>query len=226
MATSDLVTGIVEDPVAAVAATRATEPATDLATDLADRVLQLVADRARAGGGPPRPVVVGFDGRSGAGKTLLAAGVGVRLEPVVEVAAVSLEPLYRGWHGLAAGTRLWSEQVLPALAAGRAAEYAAWDWQAGRHGPTVRLRPAGVVLAEGVGVGVRAARAALDLLVWLDVPAAVRRRRALARDGTGYARWWDAWAQQEAELLAADPIHRAAGLVVSGGGLGPGVCEA
>jgi uridine kinase len=192
-----------------------------------ERVGQLVAHPpARAGGTPGRPVVIGVDGRSGAGKTVLAAEVAARLAPGVEVTVVSLEPMYRGWHGLAAGTRLWSEQVLPALSAGRAAEYAGWDWDSGRPGPVTRLRPCDVVLAEGVGVGVRRARPALDLLVWLEVPPEVRRRRALARDGAPFTAWWDAWAQQESELLAADPIPSAAGLVVSGGDAPGDVWEA
>jgi anthranilate synthase component 1/para-aminobenzoate synthetase len=196
----------------------------DVADGVAGRVRRLLAERV--GGRGPAPVVVGVDGRSGAGKTVLAAAVRARLKPGTDVTVVSLEPMYRGWHGLAAGTRLWSEQVLQDLAAGRPAEYAGWDWHAGREGPTVLERPARVVLAEGVGVGVRAARPRLDLLVWLEVPPEVRRRRALARDGAGFGRWWDAWAQQEAELLAADPVPASAGLVVSGTGASPDVCEA
>jgi hypothetical protein len=190
------------------------------------RVRQLLASRAEVGGTPTRPLLVGIDGRSGAGKSVLAAAVTACLAPDTMVTAVSLESMYRGWHGLAAGTRLWSQQVLPALAAGREAEYAGWDWRAGRAGGAVRLRPGRVVVAEGVGVGVRGARAALDLLVWLDVPADVRRRRALDRDGAVFAPWWDAWAQQEAELLAADPVPGAATLVVSGSRTSPDVCEA
>ncbi|MGF1654415.1 MAG: hypothetical protein ACFCUP_13985, partial [Actinomycetales bacterium] len=114
---------------------------------VADLVGRLIAGRGAGGRTPARPMVVGIDGRSGAGKTVLAAAVTARLERDTAVSAVSLESMYRGWHGLAAGTRLWSEQILPALATGRTVEYDAWDWHAGRAGRPVRLRPGGVVLA-------------------------------------------------------------------------------
>jgi anthranilate synthase component 1/para-aminobenzoate synthetase len=71
-----------------------------------------------------------------------------------------------------------------------------------------------VVIGEGVGAGVRQARARLDLLVWVHAAGPLRRQRALARDGDAFAAWWDAWAAQEDGLLAADPIDRHAHVVV------------
>lgn len=190
-------------------------------TALAERV---VAARRAGGQGPGRgPIVVAIDGRSGAGKSTLAAALVDAVSIIgttdggadaTTVSAVTLEELYRGWTGLAAGTRLWSHDVLPPLADGRPATYAPWDWRAGRAGPPVTLGPAPVVIAEGVGAGVRLARPLLDILVWLSAPSAVRRQRALARDGYVFAPWWEAWAGQEEALLAADPIPRRADVVV------------
>ncbi|GAB3624689.1 hypothetical protein GCM10027418_27740 [Mariniluteicoccus endophyticus] len=44
-----------------------------------------------------------------------------------------------------------------------------------------------------------ASAAYADCTVWLELDAAERKRRALARDGDAFAPWWDHWAAQEAE---------------------------
>ncbi len=48
-------------------------------------------------------VVIALDGPSGAGKTTLARGVELALEPVAPVAVVHMDHLYPGWDGLARG---------------------------------------------------------------------------------------------------------------------------
>ena len=44
-----------------------------------------------------------------------------------------------------------------------------------------------------------------DLTVWLQLPEAQRRRRALARDGEIYRPHWERWAAQEDALLTRLP---------------------
>lgn len=180
--------------------------------DLARRVADALTARATAAA----PVVVAVDGRSGAGKSTLAALLAAEVTGGhgIRVASVALEDLYPGWTGLAAGTRMWAGSVLPCLARGRPATYQPWDWHAGRVGRVVTVPAAPVVIGEGVGAGVRQARARLDLLVWVHAAGPLRRERALARDGDVFAAWWDAWAAQEDGLLAADPIPRHAHVVV------------
>lgn len=62
------------------------------------------------------------------------------------------------------------------------------------------------MIVEGVGAAAAAARPLLDAVIWADAPDGERRTRALARDGETYAPFWDQWARQESELLAADDI--------------------
>lgn len=185
---------------------------TTVVAELVGSVSRLLDARRRQ----PVPVVVGLDGRSGAGKSTLAVSLADELTRVrrVGVTTVSLEVLYPGWSGLAAGTRVWSGKLLPRLADGQVVTYEPWDWEARRPGAATTARPAPLVLAEGVGVGVRAARPRLDLLVWVAAPAPTRRERALSRDGDVFAPWWDSWAVQEDGLLASDPIPDHADLVV------------
>ncbi|HSK28322.1 MAG TPA: hypothetical protein VK894_15550, partial [Jiangellales bacterium] len=88
-----------------------------------------------------------------------------------------------------------------------------------RHRPPARRPPRRVpdspfLVVEGVGSGCRAAAAYLSLLVWVEAPAAVRRERALARDGDRFRPHWDGWARQEEALLAHERTAERADLVV------------
>lgn len=153
-----------------------------------------------------RPVLVGVDGRSGVGKTDLALAAAELLVAAGHPAhVVHLDALYPGWSGLApALPRLCAEVVAPLLA-GRPGRYRSWDWDADRPGPpvVVPLRP--VVVVEGVGTLASPCASDFDVRLWLEAPAAVRRVRALARDGETFAPHWDHWAEQEEAVLAARP---------------------
>jgi uridine kinase len=162
---------------------------------------------------PPRAGVtrvVAIDGRSGAGKTLLAAALAGELAAPV----VSLEALYGGWDGLERGIDLLVSDVLEPLAAGRAARVPRYDWLAGKWAEPVLLEPPGVLIVEGVGTGARRAAAFESLLVWLEVPASTRKKRALDRDGETFAPYWDRWAAQEEKMLAREHTPDRADIVI------------
>ena len=74
--------------------------------------------------------------------------------------------------------------------------------------------PTEVIICEGVGVGARANRELLDVLIWLRVPDQVRHDRAMSRDGDSYRGKWDSWAAQERRMLDQDQIYDAADLVL------------
>ena len=168
-----------------------------------------------------RPVLLAVDGFSGAGKSSLADELmRTFAERNVPAALFRLEDIYPGWDGLAAGMDCYRRQVLEPLAAGRPARWRAWDWEAGGWGAGRTTEPAAVVLCEGVGAFHAAARPLLDAGVWLQAPAALRRRRALARDGETYAPHWERWAAQERAWAAADDAAAAADLVLDGGAPG------
>ena len=165
--------------------------------------------------------VLAVEGRSGSGKTTLAAA----LSALVPTAArVPMDELYPGWDGLAAAVDLLLEHVLVPLAAGRPAAVPRWDWTSGTPAPPRPLPPpaSGFVLLEGIGCGARACAPYLGGLVWIDAPAALRRERALARDGATYAPHWERWAAQEVAYLAAERPDVRADLVLDGSAAGPG----
>jgi uridine kinase len=179
-------------------------------TDRSDAVA-LIADAVR-GSAPQagRTRVVAIDGRSGAGKTSLAAGLRERLRAPV----VSVEDLYGGWDGLERGIDLLVASVLVPLAAGQVAQVPQYDWVRGEWGDPVTLEPPAVLIVEGVGAGARRAAAYVSVLVWLEVPAEIRKDRALARDGDTFAPHWDQWAAQEDLMLAREHTHARADLTV------------
>jgi uridine kinase len=154
--------------------------------------------------------VVAIDGRSGAGKTSLAAALRQRLQAPV----VSLEDLYGGWDGLERGISLLVTAVLEPLAAGQAARVPRYDWVAREWAPPTLLEPPDVLIVEGVGAGARRAHALESVLVWLEVPAAVRRKRALDRDGETFVPYWDQWAAQEDLMLARERTPDRADIVL------------
>lgn len=156
-----------------------------------DRFAALVARAAAA----PRPVVL-IDGGSGAGKTSL----GERLAPALEAQLVSLDGLYPGWDGLEAGSAAVVADVLRRADPG----WRGWDWTASRAAGWHPVDPDRALVIEGCGALSRAARERATLGVWVELDAAERKRRALARDGDAYAPHWDRWARQEAAFWARE----------------------
>ena len=168
-----------------------------------------------------KPCIVGIDGRSGAGKTTLTDQLAEVLRRSHDVVVFRLEDLYPGWGGLARGMGMYFSEVLEPLRRGEDAHWTAWDWLTNEPGTPRLTRTAEIVLVEGVGACHREARALLDTSVWVELPTAQRKQRALARDGGAYDAHWDEWAAQEAEYLAADPVWEAADIILPGPSLEP-----
>ena len=166
------------------------------------------AAAARAG----RTRVVAIDGRSGAGKTLLASRLGTRLDAPV----VSLEDLYGGWDGLERGIDLLVSEVLVPLADERAAWVPRYDWLTREWSEPVLLEPPELLIVEGAGAGARRAAAFESLVVWLEVAPSVRKKRALDREGDTFAPYWDMWAAQEDAMLARERTPERADVVIDG----------
>ena len=139
----------------------------------------------------PRPVVL-IDGPSGSGKTTFAhALLAAWPESVRTPELISMDTLYPGWDGLAAGT-----DAVEALLAGESPGYRRWDWERGRPGDWVAIDPAAPLVVEGCGALTPRTRALASLGIWLDADEDERRVRALERE-PGYAPHWERWAAQE-----------------------------
>ncbi len=173
----------------------------------AARVLAVVEARTpRLAGGH----LVCVDGPSGSGKTTLAAELVAR---VPGAAVVHTDELLDGWDGLPGLPAQLAALVVP-LAAGRASAYRRYDWRAGRYAARVPVRPAPVLVLEGVGAGTALLDAYRSVLVWLDAPVPVRRARGLAREGADFAPYWEAWQRAELAHFAAERTRDRADLRV------------
>jgi len=173
-------------------------------------VVAAALDAAPALAGRTR--VLAIDGLSGAGKTSLAEELRTSLGAPV----VSLEDLYGGWEGLENGIDLLVREVLEPLAAGRAARVPRYDWVGHAWLEPVRLDPPTLLIVEGVGAAARRAAVYESLLVWLEAPLPVRKKRALDRDGDTFAPHWEQWAAQEAAMLDRERTPERAHVVIDG----------
>jgi energy-coupling factor transporter ATP-binding protein EcfA2 len=174
---------------------------------------------ARIGGcavGAGRPAVVALDGPSGSGKTTLARSL---LGLLPDAACVHLDDLYPGWDGLDAAVPLLVGDVLAPLTGAEPIVVASWGWTMDAPGPP-RPRPdlgpprPSVVLVEGAGAGALACAPYLAALLWLEAADAVRRDRALARDGDTYGPHWERWARQERAHFGRERTRERADLVL------------
>ena len=88
--------------------------------------------------------------------------------------------------------------------------HTSWDWTASAPGVRRTVPREGPLIVEGVGALSRASRALAAYAVWLEVDAATRRRRAIARDGETFAPHWERWAAQEDALREREQPERLA----------------
>jgi uridine kinase len=188
-----------------------------------EALLSAVRQAARRAG--DRPVVVRIDGPSGAGKSSLADDL-LAGWPVAGVPRlVRMDELYPGWDGLDAGAAALGSDLLAPLRGGGTGHYRRWDWVRDRPGEPVAVDADRPVVVEGCGTLAAANLPYADLTVWLDADDALRKRRALARDGEVFAREWDRWQAQferyvererprEAAMLRLDVTSRPLGSLV------------
>lgn len=159
------------------------------------------------------PLVL-IDGRSGAGKSTMAAMMCQNWDGPLPPQRLALDDVYPGWNGLDAGARMAAMRVIRPHARGRWGSWRRWDWTRARYAESHAVDPRRPLIVEGSGVLTATADGCWDVAVWLDAPAPARRARALARDGDRLAPHWDAWARQEDEHIARHDPARRASLIV------------
>ncbi|MFC6431986.1 uridine kinase [Nocardiopsis tropica] len=187
----------------------------------ADGWEEALAEAVPSGGPPGGTRVVAVEGRSGSGKSTVAARLRAALARRGRPAAVlSMEDLYPGWEGLAKAPALLREWVLEPLSRGERAAWRRYDWERGGFARGWTPLPGdvaagGVLVVEGTGSGAAAGRGLLDLLVWVAAPGDERARRLDARgDAPVYAPYRRVWAEQEESFYVENRPREHADLVV------------
>ena len=169
-----------------------------------ERLAELVAT-IRDAEGSRRPVVL-LDGRSGSGKSVLAAS----LAPALDAQLISLDDLYPGWEGLEAGSAAVHDTVLRARDPG----WVRWDWASGSVAEWHPIDSARPLLIEGCGALSRANRERATFGIWLELDAAERHRRSSERDAGRFDDHWDGWAAQEDAFIAREHPRELADTVI------------
>lgn len=170
-----------------------------------ERLAAAIRDAAAAAGASRSAVLL--DGGSGAGKTTLAR----ELAPLLDAQLVSLDDVYPGWDGLAAGSAAVVQTILRPEEPG----FTGWDWAGERVAGWHPLDPTRSIVVEGCGALSRAARERATFAIWVELDADERRRCALARD-PDFAPHWERWAAQEREHWARENPRALADLVLAG----------
>ncbi len=164
--------------------------------------------RALATAGP-NPVVL-IDGPSGAGKSTLADALVAHWPGTIKPQLVRMDDIYPGWDGLDAAIAHLHRHILQPRHSGRSAAWQRYDWAVNESAEWHPLDAARPLIVEGCGTLAAAHEPLSDVRVWLAADDALRKRRALDRDGDAFRSHWDQWQQEWAAYLEQEaPESRA-----------------
>jgi uridine kinase len=158
--------------------------------------------------------IVGIDGRSGSGKSVLAARLSTRLG-----AAVIEFDEFVSWDCFADWWPRFDAQVLTPLLSGQDATFQARDW-ADWYGSSLgewKTQPrAPTIIVEGVTCTRRDTIGRLVYAAWVEAPPELRLARGMARDSkfAGKDQLWSRWMAEEDEFFAADGTRDRADIVI------------
>jgi len=166
----------------------------------------LSAAPARLGG----TKLVLIDGHSGAGKTTFAEG----LSRSVGAELVSTDDLLDGWDDQFTYWKRLMCNVFEPIAVGRPGGYRRYDWVQGKFTEWVPVKPAPILIVEGVGAARAEGRELASLTIFIDASRSLREVRSLARDGQAMQAHLARWRHREDLHFGADATAWCADLVI------------
>lgn len=160
-----------------------------------------------------RPIIIGIDGRSGSGKSTVAARLAAATgdSAIVHTDDIAWHHSFFGWHHLLADGILG-----PLRQCGTPVSFRPPGWVArGRPGSIDIPETADAVLVEGVGATHRDVAGWFDATIWVSTDPVVAYRRCVERgiDPPGFI---EEWMTRENPFLAEDRPWDRATAIVSG----------
>ena len=127
-----------------------------------------------------------------------------------------LDDIYPGWDGLQWATEHVRSSLLQPRADHETGRWRSWNWVRDQPGVWHAVEPDRRLVVEGVGVLTSSSRQLADLAIWVDAEDAVRKRRALSRQGLDdYASHWDDWAAREEDFIGTHHPRDSADLIAT-----------
>jgi hypothetical protein len=157
----------------------------------------------------PHPVIL-IDGPSGAGKSTLADTLLAEWPGSIRPQLVRMDDIYPGWDGLDAAVRHLRRHVLEPRRSGMTAAWQRYDWTENRPAEWHPVDADCPLIVEGCGTLAAAHEPLSQVRVWLAADDALRKQRALDRDGDMFRTHWDEWQQEWATYLEQETPERRA----------------
>lgn len=145
----------------------------------------------------PAPTFL-IDGPSGSGKTTLAQQIEAHWNSAVKLQVIHMDDLYPGWHGLGRGS-MHALRMLQDRSRGEDTHWQRYDWTSGSLAEWHSIDAREPLLIEGCGSSPTGAHELSQVRLWLDAPLAIRKQRALSRNGENFAEHWIEWDKQFTE---------------------------
>lgn len=151
-----------------------------------------------------------IDGRSAAGKTSFAE----ELNRSAGGELVHTDDLLDGWDDQFTYWKRLVHNVFEPIAEGRPGGYWRYDWAKGKFVEWIAVKPAPILIVEGVGAARAEGRALASLSIFVDAPLPVREARSLARDGQAMQAHLARWRHREELHFGADVTAWCADVVI------------
>jgi uridine kinase len=151
-----------------------------------------------------------IDGYSASGKTTFAE----ELNRSVGGELVHTDDLLDGWDDQFTYWERLVRNVFKPIGEGRPGGYWCYDWAKGEFVEWIAVKPAPILIVEGVGAARAEGRALASLSIFIDVSRSVREARSLARDGQAMQAQLDRWRRREELHFGADATAWCADLII------------
>lgn len=129
-------------------------------------------------------MIVTIDGVAGAGKTMLASAMNEKYKGHFSVQVIHMDDLYDGWENpfdSALSKKLI--EIGQAHLTATSYETTIHDWLDSVSKSRLIVKPADMLIIEGVGSGQRSIREFVSTKIWIEFDPMVGLKRVLARDG-------------------------------------------